>query len=246
MKRIGLIFTPDNANDHDFWRWCPDDATLLVTRTLVDPRWLEPPPLDRAGDPPEWIPTDHELTEAVRTLILAEPDVITYACTSCSFCGPRDNEQRIRAVMTNAGAKTAQTTTGALLDALHALGAKSIAVGTPYHANVTSALGRFLERAGYRVASLIHENPSPGETEIILTPDGLVELALRADHPDADLVFLSCTALESFDVIPDLERRLNKPVLTATQVTMWAALGAAGVSPRGAEQALLSYPWEPS
>ena len=56
----------------------------------------------------------------------------------------------------------------------------------------------------------------------------MIDLALRADRAGADVVFLSCTTLETFGVDFQLEQRLTKPVLTATQVTMWAALGAAG------------------
>ena len=63
--------------------------------------------------------------------------------------------------MTDAGAKLAQTTSGALLDALHVIGATSVAVGTPYRGNVTEELGAFSRRAGYSVASLIREDPAP-------------------------------------------------------------------------------------
>jgi maleate isomerase len=147
--------------------------------------------------------------------------------------------------MTDAGAKLAQTTSGALLDALRAIGATSVAVGTPYRGNVTDELGAFLARAGYEVASLIHEDPAPGEADAHLTEESMVDLALRADRADADVVFLSCAAMETFDLIPELERRLAKPVLTATQVTMWAALGAAGAGTSDAPQSLLSHRWIP-
>lgn len=241
-----MIFTPDNANDRECWRWCPPSATLLLTRTLPDPTWLEPPDLERTGEPPVWVPTDREIADAVRALILTEPDVITYACTSGSFCGPSDNEGRIREVMHGAGAATPQTTSGALLDALRVLGVGSVAVGTPYHGSTTDALGAFLERAGHGVASLVHADPAPWEAEAYLTPTQVVDLAARADRPDADAIFLSCTTLETFDLIAGIEERLSKPVLTATQVTMWAALGAAGVNAIGTGQALLRHRWQPA
>jgi maleate isomerase len=244
--RIGVIFTPDNANDRECWRWCPPDANLLFTRTPPDPTWLEPPDRERTGEPPVWVPTDQEIAEAVRALILTEPDVITYACTSGSFCGPPDNEARILEVMRRAGATTRQTTSGALLDALRVLGVTSLAVGTPYHASTTQALAAFLARAGLPVTSLVHANPEPWESEAHLTTEQVVDLAVRADRPDADAVFLSCTTLETYDLIPLLEARLTKPVLTATQVTMWAALGAAGVDAAGDGQSLLRHGWRPS
>ena len=44
-----------------------------------------------------------------------------------------------------------------------------------------------------------------------------------------DAVFVSCTNLSTYDVIAPLEAELGRPVLTANQVTMWAALVEAGV-----------------
>lgn len=57
------------------------------------------------------------------------------------------------------------------------------------------------------------------------------ELAARAHRPDADVLFLSCTALETIGLIEGLERRYGIPVLTSTQVTMWAALRSIGATP---------------
>jgi maleate isomerase len=57
---------------------------------------------------------------------------------------------------------------------------------------------------------------------------------------------LSGTDLETFDLIADLEAKLGKPVLTAMQVTMWAALGACGVEGGEVPQALFRRSWQPS
>jgi maleate isomerase len=240
--RIGIIFTPDAANDRDFWRWCPPDVHLLMTRTPLDPAWLDVP--DDA-DPSIWAPSDEHLREAVHSLIMTEPAVITYACTSCSFCGADDNDRRIRQAMTTAGAAIAQTASSSVLDALRALEATSIAVGTPYQDNVTAVLGAFLERNGVRVTSLLNVMPAPGKAEQDLTREQIFDLADRADRPDADAFFLSCTALQTFDLIADLEEHLGKPVVTASQATIWAALGAAGAGNVDANQMLLSRPWTP-
>ena len=31
--RIGLLVPFDTSNDRELWRWCPDDASLHMTRT---------------------------------------------------------------------------------------------------------------------------------------------------------------------------------------------------------------------
>jgi maleate isomerase len=235
--RIGVIFTPDNAADRDFWRWCPPDVSLHFTRTPLDS------PEDEEG---VWIPSDQELVDAVRTLVLIRPSVVTLACTSGSFAGVPGDEARIRRTMTDAGSPIALTTSGSLLDALHALGARSVAVATPYSDLLTARLRPFLEAAGYRVDSLVNEEPGEPAGLSDMTPEQLRDLALRADRPDADVLFLSCTALETYDLIGPLERELGKPVITSAQLTMWAALGAAGLPAVGAGQSLLDHAWAPT
>jgi maleate isomerase len=49
-----------------------------------------------------------------------------------------------------------------------------------------------------------------------------------ADNPAAEALFISCTNVPTYDLIEPLEQALGKPVLTANQVTMWAALRAMG------------------
>jgi maleate isomerase len=244
--RIGLIYPPDAANDRDAWRWCPDGVTLLATRTAVDRAWRRATARLRTDPEAIAIPSERALRQAVCSLLPAEPALITYACTSCSFVGPADREGRLRRAMIASGAAIAQTTSGALLDALDALGATSVAVGTPYCRTTTAALGSYLAGRGYTIASLANEPPRRARSDAELARDQMFELAVRADRPAADVVLLSGTDLETFDLIADLEAKLGKPVLTAMQVTMWAALGACGVEAGEVPQALFRRSWQPS
>src|SRR5690606_20903732 len=55
----------------------------------------------------------------------------------------------------------------------------------------------------------------------------------------ADALFLSCTNLPTYDVLPQLEAELRTPVISANQVTMWAALRRLGTRAVGPYQALI-------
>ena len=66
------------------------------------------------------------------------------------------------------------------------------------------------------------------------------QLIRDADSPDAQAVFASCTNLPTYDLIAPLEAELGKPVLTANQVTLWAALRQAGSTAVGTGQRLLT------
>jgi maleate isomerase len=65
------------------------------------------------------------------------------------------------------------------------------------------------------------------------------DLVRDTDTPDAEAVFVSCTNLPTYDVIAKLEAELDKPVLTANQVTIWSALVLAGRTAIGPGQRLL-------
>jgi GNAT superfamily N-acetyltransferase len=67
----------------------------------------------------------------------------------------------------------------------------------------------------------------------------VVRAVRAADRPEAEAVFISCTNLSTYDVIAPLERLLGKPVITANQVTMWAALRAVGRRAVGPGQSLV-------
>lgn len=61
-----------------------------------------------------------------------------------------------------------------------------------------------------------------------LPPKALLEGALKIDTPDADAVFISCTAIRSAEIIAEAERRLKKPVITSNQALIWHALNLIG------------------
>lgn len=83
----------------------------------------------------------------------------------------------------------------------------------------------FLDAAGYDVVAIdglgLTSNTDIGAQD----PETAAEGARAIDDPDADAVFVSCTNYRTFEVIPELERDLEKPVVTSNQATLWDALG---------------------
>ena len=67
-----------------------------------------------------------------------------------------------------------------------------------------------------------------------IDPSSLVEAArVLAERSDMDAVFLSCTNLQTLDVIEGLEAELNLPVLSSNQVLGWHMAQLAGVDVTG-------------
>ncbi|MGW1023994.1 maleate cis-trans isomerase family protein [Streptomyces sp. NPDC002577] len=233
QRGVGVVAPFDFALDRELWRWVPDDVSLHLTRTPYVPVEVS---LDLAR-----LVSEHEtLDEAVRALSAAEPEVLAYACTSGSFVGGIAGERAMCEAMTRATADErlpALTTSGALLEALDELDARRIALVTPYTVSVTRALEEYLAEAGVHVTG----RACLGLTRHIwkVPYRDVVAMARHAVRGAADALFISCTNLPTYDVIPQLEAELRIPVISANQVTMWSALRRLGTRAVGPYQALI-------
>jgi maleate isomerase len=217
---IGVIAPFDFALDDEYWRLLPRGVGLLATRT---PYLDLPVGVEMA----EAVSDISDVTAAARALSAAQPTAVVYACTSGSFVGGVAAERRLSQAISVAAGAPAVTVSGALLDALGALGARAVAIGTPYDAPVTERLAAFLAEAGYPAVRGACLGLSGDIARV--EADTTARLARAADSPGADVVFLSCTNLRTLDVLDDLEAELGKPVLSANQVAAWAALRAGGL-----------------
>ncbi|WP_055701747.1 MULTISPECIES: maleate cis-trans isomerase family protein [Streptomyces] len=230
QRGVGVVAPFDFALDRELWRWIPDEVSLHLTRTPYVPVEVS---LDLAR-----LVSEHEtLADAVRALAAAEPEVLAYACTSGSFVGGTAGERAMCEAMTREGAVSSVTTSGALLEALDELGARRIALVTPYTWSVTRSLEEYLAEAGVTVTARAYL----GLTRHIwkVPYRDVADMARRAVHGSADALFISCTNLPTYDVIPQLEAELRIPVISANQVTMWSALRRLGTRAVGPYQALI-------
>ncbi|MDF8263729.1 maleate cis-trans isomerase family protein [Luteipulveratus flavus] len=229
---IGVVAPHDFALDRELWRWVPERATLLVTRT---PYCALPVSVDQAAE----VGDVDVVAECTSRLLATRPEVVAYACTSGSFVHGVEGERALLEAMFASGAPAAVSTSGAMVSALRHLGVSRIAVATPYDEAITCALEGYLADAGVAVtgsarlglAGLIWRVPYAVTVE-------LAREAVAAGS-GCEAVFLSCTNLPTYDLIAPLERELGIPVLTANQVTVWAALQLAGLDAVGPGQRLI-------
>jgi maleate isomerase len=218
---IGVVAPFDFVLDREYWEATPPGISLHITRTP----FLE----EQVGvDLAHLLSEDAVLAEGARALLVADPAVTVYACTSGSFVDGIAGERRCRKVMEDAGAKKALTTSGALLEALRELKVKRVGVATPYDEPTTARLLRYLEEADVQTVSSAYL----GLTHDIFRvgPRAVRNLIRDADHRDAEAIFVSCTNLWTLEVLDDMTRELGKPILSANQVTLWSALKAVGLS----------------
>jgi maleate isomerase len=218
--RIGVVVPFDFALDREYWQFVPADVSVHITRTGFHAGPVGIALARAVADPAE-------AAAAVETLVAIEPDVVAYACTSGSFVNGLAGERALRESMDAAGATRSVTTSGGLLAALGALGVRRVALGTPYVAELGALLADFVAEAGFTPASLANLDLDGGIAD--LARDEVERLAAAAFTPDAEALFLSCTNLPTVGILAALEARYGIPVLSANQVTMWAAVRAAGI-----------------
>ncbi len=217
---IGVVVPYDMALDRELWRWAPERVSLHLTRTPYEDIPVGVGQALAVGDAAT-------VAAATRSVTIVEPAVVAYGCTSGSFVTGRRGEAALRDAMVEAGARRAVTTSGALLRAVEALGIGSLAVVTPYPEEVGARLVAFLAEAGVDVTGSSNMGLTGRIWEV---PDDVTaDLVRTTARAGGDAVFVSCTNLPTYDVIAALETELDRPVLTANQVTMWAALEEAGV-----------------
>lgn len=231
QRGIGVVAPFDFALDRELWRWMPDDVSLYLTRLPFVP---VPVTVEMAAA----LSNQRNVRRATKAVLAPEPHVVAYACASGSFVHGRRGERALVRGILSAGAPAAITTSGALLDSLRLLGVRRIAVVTPYIDSVTEKLLDYLAEGGVEVVAsvglgLLSHIWKVGYSEVAAA-------VAAVDRPEADAVFVSCTNVPTYDIIAPLELTLGKPVLTANQVTMCAALAEFGAPAMGTGQRLVS------
>ena len=226
--RIGVVYPSDGVLDWEFWRCVPDGVSVHVTRSLSSAN------LDPSLSPAQKhvvMAESTDIEDAARTFSLIGADCVAYACTGASFTRGVGYDAEIIKRLEVASGSPATTTSTSAVAALQELGARKVAVAAPYGDEVCERLQKFLEESGFEVVSL--KNLGLSGMDIGCVPlDEVCALARQADTPEAEVLFISCTALRTIEVLDHLEQELGKPVVSANQATMWHALRIADIPTR--------------
>jgi maleate isomerase len=156
----------------------------------------------------------------------ADLDVIVYDCTSgTAALGYATVADEIRAVRPSARVVTPLTAARA---AFQRLGVDRISLVTPYSHELNELICRFLIHEGLEVVSIGSFLVDDDHEMSRITPESILEAAVGNCHPEAECLFIPCTALRAAEIIDAAERELGKPVVSAVQASLWQSLRFAG------------------
>jgi maleate isomerase len=169
------------------------------------------------------------VAESTALLAMVKPRVIVMAHAGMSaLLGPA-GEAEIVARMEREHGLRFVTAFGAVFAALAHLGARRVALGTPYDAESTARTRAHLEANGVSVVSEGRLEHVPNIYD--LTAEDARVLARKVDVPAAQAVFLSGLGMPTIARLATIESDLGKPVVSGAVASMWYALTLAGERP---------------
>jgi len=227
--KIGVLVPFTNTNlEPDMMALCPAGCTLHFARMGgydVD----EVPGADQMAGLGA-----SDISETLRLLSGVRPAAILYGCTSATLTHGPEFDRDLAALIKALSGAASITAAGALVAGIQALGVSRVGFSSPYLGEINDRAVAFLAANGIetvRRADIGRELGNYGQGE--LTPDEVVDLALRADCADAEAVVLSCTDMRAVEAVERVEAALGKPVITSNQAMIFGVMRALAL-PRGA------------
>jgi maleate isomerase len=187
--------------------------------------------------PEELARMNAQTERASQELADARPDIVTSACLVAIMAqGPGFHcsaEAQISAVLQQEGHQVpVVSSAGALLRGLEALGARRIAMVTPYMKPLTKLVAEYIEDAGVEVTDALSLEVSDNLAVAALDPAALREHWRRVDLSRADALVLSaCVQMPSLPSIQPVEDEAGLPVLSAATATVFTVLSELGLRP---------------
>jgi arylmalonate decarboxylase len=166
--------------------------------------------------------------KAVRELATARVDVYAFAFTAGSFFKGAGWDGEIARQVEEIGQAPCVVTSTAAVDALRTCGVKRVSIVSPYAVG-NGLLKKFFNEKGLEVVKMEGLEVQSAEEEGRQTLDTFRRLVERADAPEAEAIFVSCTNFAALAGLDALEKRLGKILITANQATFWAALRHLGI-----------------
>ena len=218
LGRIGVIALATDFNiEQDLRRMLPDGFEIFTNRVQnANPLNLE----NLRGMAPD-------ISRAAGGIVPgARLDVMIYACTSGTIA---NGEAEITRLVQSARPGIAVTTPAtAAVKAMRHLGCRRISILTPYIEEVNRELLVYFEQQGLTAINLTGLGFDDDIEITGIAPQAIAKVAIETTDPEAEALFISCTALRTAGILQDLEKQLGIPVISSNQALVWHSLRLRG------------------
>ncbi|HEX2528472.1 MAG TPA: hypothetical protein VHL31_19500 [Geminicoccus sp.] len=220
--RVGLVVLGCDQTIEYEWRGLFQGMAgvgLYHARIPVDP--IITPASLRAMEP--------QIGPTTELLLPGHPfDVLAFGCTSASMVL---GEEHVMALMRERKPEARATTpiTAAQV-AMQALGARRIALLTPYREDVNLGIIRYLEDRGLEVPVFGSFNEEDDGKVGRIAPGSIERAVLQLGGQEGvEAVFVSCTSIRLAAEAASIEAKLGKPVTSSNHAMAWHAVRLAGI-----------------
>jgi maleate isomerase len=219
-RRIGLVaLATDHTSERDFARVVPTGEAGIYVARIAYANPTTPANLRRMQP---------HLADAAGLILPDEPlDALCYSCTSASVAiGDEAVEAALREGKPGVPVVTPPAAARA---AFRALGVRRISLLTPYTRETTAPMADYFADRGFELCSVACFGLEDDRVMARVRPDAIVAAAVEATAPDAEALFISCTALRAAEVAERVEAAIGRPVVTSNQASVWRCLRLAGI-----------------
>jgi len=219
LANLGLLVLRTDQTIEDEFRFAlPSSDVALYEARLYSDVEITPANLMKMSD---------EIPGTVGLLPDVAFDVIGFACTSGSLVIGEDRiAERVHEVLPSVKVTNPVTAARA---AMEALGARRIALLTPYMPEINHSLRASLMARGMDIPVMgsFHE---PDDNRVArITPVSIERAILELGSSDeCDAVFVSCTSMRVARIVEQVEAKLGKPVTSSNHALAWHMLRLAG------------------
>ena len=149
-------------------------------------------------------------------------DCVAYGCTSGTIAaGYQSIFDKVNLAKPNTKVTTPITST---INALKSLKIKRLSIFTPYTDEINQSVINYFKKENIDVDELSYFDIASDLDIGKVDPQYLFEVLTKIDLKKSDALFVSCTALPVLSIISELEKKINKVVLSSNQTLIWDTL----------------------
>ena len=220
-RHFGVLIPSTNTTcEIEFGRLVPPDLQVHVGR------------LGKGGAGAFAPSNDADIDYQSQLLGSAKVEVISLAQTSASLFADDYDADVTRRMSAGAGVP-AVTSAQAVGQAVQALGARRVAIVSPYSPPVIERARHYYEtKYGLQVVALHSFDASDAYAIGKLGPENAHDAFKQIDRPEIEVLVVPGGNFPTMPFIAEWEREFGKPVVTTNQAALWAMLRIMGVDER--------------
>ena len=149
-------------------------------------------------------------------------DCVAYGCTSGTIAaGYQSIYEKVNLAKPNTKVTTPITSA---INALKTLKINKVSIFTPYTDEINQSVINYFQKENIEICELSYFDIASDLDIGKVDPQHVFDTLTKIDLKNSDALFVSCTALPVLSVINELEKKINKIVLSSNQTLIWDTL----------------------